>query len=374
MKKSILYLAACALIMPFTACDDDDEINIVREYPEDNVIPHRDAPGFAFGADPSWVTVMEASGWTFRDANGQEGDCLEILKGIGFNACRLRVWVNPEDGYCGTNDMVRKAIRAYDLGYSIMIDFHYSDSWADPGQQYKPSVWDGCTSVDDLSDKLYAYTKRVLTAVQVNGVDVSWVQIGNETRTGMMKVNSDGSATDVNGEMGPNFAKLFASGCKAAKEVFPNCKTIMHIDEGQTLSRLEYALNTLKTNNADLDILGVSLYPDFTADGWYATYVTTCIKNLNTINEKYGCDVMVCEVGCGDIESDNAKIFLNDVVVRCQQEVPSCKGVFYWEPECYDPGYGGWNGYKMGGFSSDGSPSDALINAFSGKATTVMGK
>ena len=372
MKKHILYLAACFLLTPMAACNDDDEINVKREYPDDE-IPERVAPDFALGADPSWVTEMESANWTFRDTDGNAGDCLAILKSVGFNACRLRVWVNPSDGYCNTADMVRKAVRAYNLGYSIMVDFHYSDSWADPSQQHKPSVWDGCTSVDDLCDKLYKYTKKVLTSVRTNGVDVAWVQIGNETLGGMMQDNSDGSASDVNGKMGPNYAKLHKAGCKAAKEVFPKCKTIVHFENGQNMTNLTYGLSQLKDNGAEFDILGVSLYPNLTEENWYATYVKTPINNLNNIHNTFGCDVMICEVGC-DISNANAKMALNDIVVRCKTDVPSCKGVFYWEPECYNPGDGAWQGYGMGGFTANGSPSDALVNAFSGEATTLMGK
>lgn len=371
MKKTLLYLASLALIAPMAACDDDDEIHVTREYPEEEV-PSRTAPDFAYGADPSWITAMENANWTFRDADGNEGDCLEILKGVGFNACRLRVWVNPSDGYCNTADMVKKAVRAYALGYSIMVDFHYSDSWADPLQKYKPSVWDGLTSVDEMAEKLYSYTKKVLTSVRTNGVDVAWVQIGNETRTGMIMTNSDGSSTEVNGVMGANYATLHAAGCKAAKEIYPNCKTVVHFENGQKLANLTSSLNKLKENNAEYDIFGISLYPDFEEEGWYDTYVRGVITNLNTISEKYGCDVMVCEVGCTDIESDNAKTFLNDVMVRCQTEVPNCKGVFYWEPECHNPGTGNWNGYDKGAFLKDGSPSPALLNAFGGKAATLM--
>lgn len=371
MKKTILYLATMAMLTPMSACNDDDEPNVRREYADEET-PSRTAPDFAFGADPSWVTAMEDANWKFRDAAGNEGDCLTILRGIGFNACRLRVWVNPTDGYCNTADLVRKAVRAYNMGYHIMVDFHYSDRWADPGAQYKPSVWDGCETLDAMADKLYQYTKKVLTAVRTNGVDVAWVQIGNETRGGMIQYNSDGSASDVNGKMGTDYVKLHAAGCKAAKEVYPRCKTVVHFEGGNETSKTVWALDKMKAAGAEYDIFGVSLYPDMNADGWYEDYISTTIDNLNMVHETYGCDVMVCEVGC-DVSHTSAKMMLNDVVVRCQKEVPSCKGVFYWEPECYNPGDGAWNGYDKGGFLSDGRPSEALLNAFSGKANSVMG-
>ena len=362
MKRFLLYLATMALLAPMTACDDDDEPNIKKEWNDDEV-PQRTAPDFAKGCDPSWVTAMEDANWTFRDTEGNAGDCLEILKNVGFDACRLRVWVNPSDDYCNTADMVRKAVRAYNLGYSIMVDFHYSDSWADPSQQYKPSIWDDCESVSEMADKLYAYTKKVLSAVRTNGVDVAWVQIGNETLGGMLKTNSDGSETDVNGNIGANYVTLHAAGCKAAKEVYPNCKTVVHFENGQKLSSLQWLLNRLTSAGIDFDILGVSLYPDFSDADWYANYIDAAVSNLNTIHNAYGCDVMICELGC-DISNENADKAIVDAVKRCKSEVPSCKGVFYWEPECYDSGTGAWNGYTKGAFTSTGEPSSILVNAF----------
>lgn len=363
MNRFILYLAAAALFAPMTACDDDDEPNIKKEWTDEEV-PTRTPPTFVKGCDPSWVTAMEDANWRFRDSEGNDGECLAILKGVGFNACRLRVWVNPSDGYCNTADLVRKAVRAFNLGYTVMVDFHYSDSWADPSQQRKPSVWDDCQTVNEMADKLYAYTKKVLTAVRTNGVDVAWVQIGNETCGGMMMTNSDGSATNVAGTIGPDYVTLHAAGCKAAKEVFPNCKTIVHFENGQRADRLSWALSTLANSGIDFDILGVSLYPDFSDADWYANYIDATIANLNDIHNTYGCDVMVCETGC-DIYNSNATKCLADIVSRCQSEVPSCRGVFYWEPECYNQGSGSWNGYGLGGFNANGAPSDPLIAAFS---------
>src|SRR5215472_503164 len=96
---------------------------------------------FARGADISWLTQMEAANITFYNSHGQAQDCMQILKDLGMNSIRLRAWVNPPDGWCNTQDVVAKAVRAKNLGFKIMIDFHYSDSWADPGKQNKPLAW-----------------------------------------------------------------------------------------------------------------------------------------------------------------------------------------------------------------------------------------
>ncbi len=372
----IKHIFICTLLSLVTtslagSCDDDkDDVTIVRDYSEqDNVdVPHKALPDFAYGADPSWVTAMEAADWKFYDTDGQATDCFELLSNtVGVNACRLRVWVNPSNGWCNTNDVVKKAQRAQSAGQNIMIDFHYSDEWADPSKQKKPSIWDDCQSLDEMTDLLYKYTKKVLTALKTNGVDVSWVQIGNETQNGMLETNSDGAATSVSGWMGPDYCKLHNAGAKACKEVYPECLIVVHFQNGQNEAKNINSLEKLKAGGAEYDVFGVSLYPDFTKDTWYEDYIDACMHTLSTVKTTYGKDVMICEVGCTDITTENARIALNDVVYRCQHEVDA-KGVFFWEPECYNS----WEGYKMGGFLSNGRPSDALIGAFGGRATSRL--
>ena len=104
------------------------------------------APSFAKGADLGWVTEMEDAGVTFYDADGKATECFTLMKQLGMNAVRLRVWVNPEKeycNYCNLPDVLVKARRAKALGMDIMIDFHYSDWFADPSRQNTPSAWDG---------------------------------------------------------------------------------------------------------------------------------------------------------------------------------------------------------------------------------------
>src|SRR5262245_28461707 len=98
-------------------------------------------PFFAKGADISWITQMEAAGIKFYNASGTAMDCMQLMKSLGMNSIRLRVWVNPTNGWCNNADVVAKAKRAQQLGLRLMIDFHYSDYWADPGKQNKPAAW-----------------------------------------------------------------------------------------------------------------------------------------------------------------------------------------------------------------------------------------
>lgn len=330
---------------------------------------------FAYGADPSWVTEMESKGVKFYDNNGKETECLALLKSIGFNAARFRVWVKPtsKNGYgawCDKADVVAKAKRASALGYKIMIDFHYSDNWADPGQQRKPESWDNFTTIGEIADAAYAHTKEILSAIKDAGVDVAWVQIGNETTGGMLKTQSDKSATGLNCALdshADNYIQVHNTARKAAKEVFPDCKIIVHFDRGQLWDKFAWGLEKLIKGGAEFDVFGLSVYPDLADADWYRTYVDALITNLNKVVSNYDKDVMICEVGCANIASYDARRAINDIVVRAKKDVSRCRGVFYWEPECY----GSWNHYAMGAFLSSGKPSEAL-DVFSGKTAELL--
>lgn len=122
----------------FTACDNDDK----PVFPESQQSYER-LSGFAKGADIGWLTEMENAGRKFYNADGQEKECIKLMREMGMNAIRLRVWVDPSDGWCNSDDVLVKALRAHHLGMRLMINFHYSDSWADPGKQDIPAAWNG---------------------------------------------------------------------------------------------------------------------------------------------------------------------------------------------------------------------------------------
>jgi arabinogalactan endo-1,4-beta-galactosidase len=140
---------------------------------------------FAKGADIGWLSQMESSGIKFYDHTGIEQDCIELLKTKGINSIRLRVWVNPANGWCNADDVMKQAIRAKKMGMRIMIDFHYSDYWADPGKQNKPAAWKDL-SFDKLVMALSLHTTSVMNKLVSNGVIPEWVQVGNETNDGML--------------------------------------------------------------------------------------------------------------------------------------------------------------------------------------------
>jgi len=304
--------------------------------------------GFAYGSDVSWVTQMTASGYKFYNNSGVQQSVYTILAGKGINAIRLRVWVNPAGGWCNTADVVSKALSAKAAGMSILIDFHYSDTWADPGAQTVPAAWANETFTQ-LMATVYSYTEGVLDTLKSNGITPTWVQVGNETNNGMLW--PDGEAS----ENMEQYAWLVNCGYNATKAVFPSCKVIVHLANGYDTSDFEWLFDGLKANGASWDVIGMSLYP---TAGNYATLDAECLSNMQTMVSRYGKQVMICEAGFAENDPTDAEDFLKDIIAKTQS-VSGGLGVFYWEPECYNS----WQGYGEGAFGSNGEPTAAL-NAF----------
>lgn len=301
---------------------------------------------FAKGADVSWITQMEASGVKFYDKNGNQQDLFGLMKSLGFNSIRLRAWVNPTDGWCNTADVVAKAIRAKKAGMKIMIDFHYSDVWADPGHQTKPAAW---VSLDfnTLVTTLHDYTVGVMNTLNSNGITPDWVQIGNETNDGMLWEDGRASTNMV------NFAALIKSGYAAVKSVSSSTKVIVHISNGFDNTLFRWMFDGLKANGAQWDIIGMSLYPS-TAN--WQTLDTQCLANINDMVSRYSTPCMVVEVGMDVTAPSTSRDFLTDIITKVNGvNNGNGLGVFYWEPEAYN-----WQSYGLGAFDATGKPTIAL--------------
>ena len=347
MKRIFKPLLIAALaIFSLSACSDDDN-------PTPQKKPTYDMTGFAKGADVSWLTEMEASGKKFYNANGSAQDCITLLRDLGVNSIRLRVWVNPAGGWCNKQDVLAKALRARSLGQRIMIDFHYSDSWADPGKQNIPASWaDFKGNLTKMKAAVASHTKDVLTYLKDKGVDVEWVQIGNESNTGILWPLGYVSGSELNNI--DNYVALNNAGYDAAKTVYPNAMCIIHLDKGNDLGHYTWLFDGLKSHGAKWDVIGMSLYPE---DNNWQSVTGNCLNNISTLASRYNTKVMVCEIGM-PWDSKNAEAMLRKMVEGCKAKT-ECLGIFYWEPECY----GGWNGYTKGAFDSNGKPTAAL-NAF----------
>lgn len=302
---------------------------------------------FAKGADIGWLSEMEASGRKFYFNSGTQGDLLDILKGKGINSIRLRVWVNPVDGYCGKQDVVNQAVRAKNKGFRIMIDFHYSDWWADPGQQNKPAAWVG-HNITQLQTDVKSHTLDVLSAIKTAGVTPEWVQVGNETNNGMLWEEGKASTNMA------NFAKLVTSGYDAVKTVFPNSKVIVHISNGFDNALFRWMFDGLKNNGAKWDVIGMSLYPE--PSDWQ-TLTSQCLTNMKDMVSRYNKEIMIAEVGMDVTQAETCKAFLLDIIAK-NKSLANNKGlgVFYWEPGCFN----GWKGYGKGAFGTNGRPTVAM--------------
>lgn len=311
---------------------------------------------FAKGADVGWLPQMEESGFVFKDDNGNTEDCLKILKDHGIDSIRLRTWVNPSDdpqsGHCSTEETVNMAERAKNMGFKIMLDFHYSDSWTDPSQQNIPKAWEN-DNLDQMKTHLYDYTYDVMQQLKAVGVTPEWVQVGNEINPGMLLPM--GSITNPS-----NLVQLINSGYDAVKSVSPTSKVIIHRSNGFENSNFRSFFDTLNTNGVKYDVIGVSIYPG----NDYISKIDDLGYNLNDMASRYGKEVMVVEVGA---DSSIDEVNVHNMLIAVQNKllaVPDGKGIgiFYWEPQGakswsgYD--WSVWNGYD--GKPTDGKPTKAL--------------
>jgi arabinogalactan endo-1,4-beta-galactosidase len=304
---------------------------------------------FAKGADISWITEMEGAGKKFYTSAGVETEGLALMKSLGMNTIRLRVWVNPNPSWNNEADVVTKALRAKNLGLRVMVDFHYSDTWADPGNQKKPTAW-SAFSFSDLKTAMASHTNQVLNQLKTAGVNPEWVQVGNETNDGLLWPEGKAS-TNMN-----NYAELVTTGYNAVKSVFPSAKVIVHVSNGWDNTLFRWNIGGLVNAGAKFDVIGMSLYPSYVAAGW-ASANQQLLFNMTDMVNRYTKEVMLVEAGMPWDNASECKLFLTDLITKVKS-VPNGKGlgVLYWEPQCY----GGWKSYTLGAFDNNGKPTVAL--------------
>ena len=320
------------------------------------------ADDFALGADISWSTEMESRGLKVYNYKGEEREATALMKEMGLSAVRLRVWVDPQEhgGWCNKEDVVKKALRAKELGMDIMIDFHYSDWWADPAHQTLPKAWAKHKYKQLLTD-VTLHTKDVLQSLKENNITIRWVQVGNETSDGFMWPAGQLSANPK------QYAGLFKAGYDAVKEVMPETKVIVHLDNGYDNELYNHNLDALREGGAQWDIIGMSLYPYWAKDKGYcnsaARLFLECLSNIKMLTKKYDTDVMIVETGFEVnekepwvMESGRTQLTRLIDLMRTKTE-GRCRGVFYWEPTCKP------SQYKLGAFSEEGLPT-SIMRAF----------
>lgn len=321
----------------------------------DTIFNRNEHPEYAFGADVSFVPMMESWGTKWLDKNGNQKDILKILKEQGINSIRLRVWT-VNSGASSKQEVVNMCKRAKAMGLDVMIDFHYSDTWADPGSQTIPSAWTN-HSVDALAKNIYDHTFDVLSAIKAAGVVPRWVQVGNETKRGMLypvgQTNKGGSVA---------FARFVQNGYNAVKAVDSTTQVIVHLPDGHDNSLYRSIFDGLKKNGAKWDIIGLSAYPRWShLDG--PTMITRVMANINDLKSRYGTPCMVVETGHYPKEAVVGNQYLVGLMDRMIKN--GDLGCFYWEPESM-------GGYDMGAWDEATRKPTVMMDAFLGVKHTEV--
>ncbi len=272
--------------------------------------------GKILGADISFLPEIEAKGIKFSD-DGKDKDAIEILKVHGFNYIRLRLFVEPanDSGYspkadfCDLPHTLAMAKLLKKAGMKFLLDFHYSDTWADPGKQYKPEAWKGL-NFSQLSDKVYNYTKSVLTALKVQGTLPDMVQTGNEINHGI--IWPDGNVQHLD-----SLATLLKAAVAAVKEADPSIIILLHIALGGQNAESEFFLDNMLNRGVKFDVIGESYYPK-----WHGT-LQDLQTNLTALKKKYNKPVIVTEYS-------QLKPEVNKIAFTHPGD--DMKGTFIWEP------------------------------------------
>lgn len=308
---------------------------------------------FWLGADISGTTELEARGDKLYNAKGELRENTALMHELGLNAIRLRVWVNPAQGFCNPDDVLSMAKRAKYYGMPVMVDFHYSDWWADPSHQTIPATWQ-YYKPDELQHVLYQHTRHTLQLLRNANIDVRWVQVGNETTNGFIWPKADAK------EHMQTYAELTRSGYYAVKDVYPDAQVIIHIDCGADPQRFDFILDGLKQYGTKWDIIGLSVYPYWDKQaGLTASTQETLDKfaaNIIRMANKYGTDAIVVETGVLVANPKEGKKELADIINYARNHTNGhCHGVFYWAPELEGQ-------YPLGAFK-DGKPT-IIMDAF----------
>ncbi len=303
------------------------------------------------GGDISLLPKYEEAGVVYKDKEGQTvSDVLAFFRQQGQNAMRVRLFVSPDGSdkaVCQDLDYV-KALgkRIKDAGLKLMLDFHYSDTWADPAKQWTPAAWQDLNN-DQLQDKIYEYTKDCLQQMKAAGAEPDFIQTGNEISYGMLWGKSGTTAnrcyTNSSDANWNRFLSLLKKAGQACREECPQARIIIHSERVPKPDVLTDFFDRMKAGGIDYDIIGLSYYPAF--HGSLSTLETA----LTALERKqYGKDMMIVETGysyawaLGGTEYDYTKTypyseegqrqFTADLVAKLKSH-PGVKGLFWWWPE-----------------------------------------
>ena len=256
------------------------------------------------GADISSLKKSEDKGGLYRSEDGKHGDALKILRDHGLNYARIRVWVNSPDGYHGKAQLLEMAKRLKMHKIKLLVDFHYSDVWADPGKQFKPAAWE-TLDFEGLKKAVYDHTFDVCSALKAQGTPPDMVQIGNEITNGMLW--PDGK-NDISFD---NLAVLLKEGCRAVKDCSPKTLIMLHVDNGGNNGLFRSWFDNIIQQGVPFDLIGTSYYPY-----WHGS-LADLQNNLNDIAGRYKKNIVVVETAYAFTPEDNDNY---ENIIRFQEQ------------------------------------------------------
>jgi arabinogalactan endo-1,4-beta-galactosidase len=333
------------------------------------------AKEFLAGGDISMLTKIEELGGVFRD-DGEPRDFLEIFKDCGGNCFRLRLFVKPNYNNAVINDLpytlaLAKRIKKAQL--KLLLNFHYSDTWADPGHQHKPAAW-ADLNVDALERQVEDYTAAVIAAFKKAGVLPELVQVGNEITPGMLWPDGKLYGAGDPEKQWDQFARLVKAGIRGVKKPLAktdNVRIMIHIDKGGSWPKTKWFFDRLRQRDVDFDVIGLSYYP------WWHGTLDALRENLQQTAQAYDKDLVVVETAypfrneaswkakdnmAWPISPAGQRAFMAELVAAVRA-TPNGRGigVIYWYPEAIPvKGLKVWNGGATALFDDQGNALPAL--------------
>lgn len=340
------------------------------------------------GGDISMYPTYKEAGSIYKDEAGNNIDLLPYLHELGMNAMRVRLFVNPE-GYTIENGNKKPDTNVcqdlpyitplcqdiIDNGFDLMLDFHYSDTWADPAKQFIPEAWKDLTD-EELVEKIYDYTKESLETLKAEGISPAFIQPGNEISYGMLWVpygvkddNSNHVYTNSSSASWERFGLLLSSAIKACREVCPDAKIVIHTERVAQVNVLTNFYNKMESLNIDYDIIGLSYYPYFHGK------MSVLDSALTTVEKQFpDKSIMIVETGfpyAWEVPGSDKPVdypytlqgqnqYVEDLVETLLAH-PKVNGLFWW-----------WLEYNAYGADLSNWYNAPLFDSRNGKATPAL--
>jgi len=308
---------------------------------------HAQAASFVNGADVSWAQQMTANGYTWKNASGTTENLFTILAGYGIGAIRLRTWVNPSsdpvNGHCSIDETAAMAVLAKDAGMSVLLDFHFGDTWNSVGVQNPPAAWASMTYSEMLT-AMYDYVYHSMNVLKYNGISPEWVQIGNEINSGICHpIGGVNYPTQMTG--------LLNAAYDMVKEVSSGSQVLIHLAQPQNYTSLETFFSVYSGNGGQWDMSVFSSYGS-------ASEAAGIVANMAKIAAAYDKPFMQVEFG-GAVSSPGSTEGALEAYIT-QLKATGGQGIFYWEPEVYSP----FDSYASGAWNASTLEPTAIMNGF----------